>query len=166
MPQIKSAGQRQNIMFPKISDLFTIPELKIRYDPKLPASDRPKIKSSEDAFHLVYPLFMDYLKHREAFMVIYMNRANRVLGVHQTSIGGLSGTVADPKVIYQSALLTNSSSLILVHNHPSDATKPSQNDIDLTKKIKSAGKLLDIDCLDHLILGWDSYYSFADEGLI
>jgi len=78
----------------------------------------------------------------------------------------MAGTVADPKKIFKMALDSNPSSIILAHNHPSNNLKPSQNDIDLTKKLKGAGKLLDVEVLDHLIIGNDSYYSFADESMI
>ena len=95
-----------------------------------------------------------------------MNRANRALGIAQVSHGGISGTVADPKVIFQHALKANASSVILLHNHPSGNTQPSEADIHLTKKLVEGGKLLDIAVLDHLIVTIDGYYSFADEGLI
>jgi len=80
------------------------------------------------------------------------------------SEGGLAGTVADPKKIFQLALEQHASSIILAHNHPSNNLQPSQNDVQLTKKIVAGGKSLDISILDHLIIGNDKYYSFADEG--
>ncbi len=126
--------------------------------------EKKKIKSSEDAFHLLYPELSD--KQYEEFWVLMLDRANQVIRKVNISEGGMAGTVADPKKIYKMALDFNASSLILAHNHPSNNLKPSQNDIDLTKKLKSAGKLLDIEVLDHLIFGNDSYYSFADEGLM
>jgi DNA repair protein RadC len=101
-------------------------------------------------------------------MVMYLNRANRVLGIFPTSVGGITGTVADPQLILSVALKTASTGIILEHNHPSGALKPSQSDIDLTIKIKEGGKLLDIKLLDHLILSPNEkeYYSFADEGMM
>lgn len=125
---------------------------------------RKKVKSSEDAFHILYPELSD--KQYEEFWVLVLDRANQVIRTINISEGGMAGTVADPKKIFKLALELSASSLILAHNHPSNNLKPSQNDIDLTKKLRSAGKLLDIDVLDHLIFGNDSYYSFADEGLI
>lgn len=127
-------------------------------------SEKKKIKSSEDAFHILYPELSD--KQYEEFWILMLDRANQVLRKINISEGGVAGTVADPKKIYKMALDFNASSLILAHNHPSNNLRPSQNDIDLTKKLKSAGKLLDIEVLDHLILGNDSYYSFADESLM
>ena len=146
--------------------LFQISEIKISYWPgKMKRKDRPKIKSSDIAFDILHPNWDD-IAYRESFGILLLDRANQVLGLRWISQGGQAGTVADPKMIFQAALKANSSSLILAHNHPSGNLKPSQNDIDLTKKLKGAGQLLDISVLDHLILGPDGYYSFADEGLM
>lgn len=102
----------------------------------------------------------------EEFWVIYLNRANRVVYYKRISQGGLAGTIVDPKVIFSHGLLHDASSLILVHNHPSGNTEPSEADIRLTQRVKSAGDYLDMEVLDHIILGnnYESYYSFADEG--
>jgi DNA repair protein RadC len=89
-----------------------------------------------------------------------------VLGISEISTGGFAGTVADPKVIFSIALKACASSIILSHNHPSGNLKPSQADLNLTRKIKSGGELLDIAVLDHIILTSDSYFSFADEGIL
>ena len=102
----------------------------------------------------------------EEFVILCLNRANKVLGYSKISQGGLSGTVADPKVIFQVALKSNASSIILCHNHPSGNTKPSDNDIQLTKKLKKAGEFLELNVLDHLIITSDAYFSFADESLL
>ena len=95
-----------------------------------------------------------------------LNRGNRVLGILDVSTGGFAGTIADPKVIFSTALKCCASSLVLAHNHPSGNLKPSQADINLTRKLKDGGALLDISVLDHLIVTSDSYLSFADEGLL
>ncbi len=95
--------------------------------------------------------------------MLLLSRANKVLGFHKVSEGGLSGTVADPKIIFQTALKANSCSIILGHNHPSGNTAPSEADISLTKKLKNAGEFLDLPVLDHIIVTSESYYSFADE---
>ena len=104
--------------------------------------------------------------NKEEFWILLLNRANNLIKKIRISEGGLTGTVADPKIIFKHALDSSASSIILAHNHPSNNLKPSQNDIDLTKKLVSAGKLLEISVLDHLIVGSDTFYSFADEGLI
>jgi DNA repair protein RadC len=103
---------------------------------------------------------------KEEFWTILLNRANRLIKKEQVSSGGISGTVADPKVIFKSALDHYASSIILIHNHPSGNLKPSQADINLTNKMKEAGKLLEIPVLDHIIFGDENYLSFADEGLL
>jgi len=87
-----------------------------------------------------------------------------LLGVARVAVGGTTGTIADPKVIYQLALKVNAQSIIVSHNHPSGNLKPSDMDEKLTRKLKSAGTFLDICFLDHLILTSEAYYSFADEG--
>jgi DNA repair protein RadC len=98
--------------------------------------------------------------------VLLLNRANAVIKKVQISAGGVAGTVADPKIIFKTALENLSSSIILVHNHPSGNLMPSQADKELTKKMKEAGKLLDIPVLDHLIFADRTFYSFADEGIL
>ena len=105
------------------------------------------------------------LKHEE-FHVLYLNRGNYVLQKKQISIGGISGTVADGKIIFKTALELNASGIILAHNHPSGRLNPSEQDRKLTQQLKEFGKLIDIDILDHLIISESGYYSFADEGMI
>ena len=126
--------------------------------------DKPKISSSDDAFQIIYPLLAD-LPHEE-FHVLYLNRANKVMFTQAISRGGVSGTVADAKLIFQYAVQQLASSIILCHNHPSGQLKPSQADIQLTKKLIQAGKVLEISVLDHLIVADKSYFSFADEGMM
>ena len=101
----------------------------------------------------------------EEFMVLLLNRANRVMGCLRLSKGGLTGTVVDLRILFGTALKAMASGIIIAHNHPSNSLQPSEADLELTKKIKEAGKLLDINLLDHLILGTDdNYISFANEG--
>ena len=89
-----------------------------------------------------------------------------MLGVFEVSSGGFTGTVADPKLIFASAIKANACGIILSPNHPSGSLQPSQSDIDLTKKMRDGGKLLEVQVLDHIILSKEGYYSFADEGLL
>jgi DNA repair protein RadC len=102
----------------------------------------------------------------EEFKMILLNRNNRVLGMINISQGGMSGTVADPKLIFVAALKAAASYIILAHNHPSGNLKPSTEDIRLTKKLVDGGKLLDLLVGDHLIITNEGFYSFCDEGLI
>jgi DNA repair protein RadC len=125
---------------------------------------KAKISSSEDIYNLMKPNLLD-LMHEE-FWIILLNRANHVLKKVQISSGGVSGTVADPKIIFKTALENLASAVILVHNHPSGNLKPSEADDSLTKKLKYAGALLDIPILDHIIFTNSNYFSFADENKI
>ncbi|MFN8336401.1 MAG: DNA repair protein RadC [Cyclobacteriaceae bacterium] len=128
------------------------------------AEERPRVMGSADAYDLLKADLLD-IPH-EAFWVVLLNRANRVIKKHQVSQGGVAGTVADPKIIFKVAIEELASGIILAHNHPSGNLSASQADIDLTKKLKESGKLLDIQVLDHIIVGDKSYFSFADEGLL
>lgn len=126
--------------------------------------ERPKITSSREAFDVVAPLFAD-LGHEE-FWVVFLNRANEVISKKMLSSGGKNGTVVDVKMLFKHAIEAEASGLIAFHNHPSGNLKPSQTDIDLTKKIKESGRMLEIGLFDHLIVSERGYYSFADEGLL
>lgn len=126
--------------------------------------ERPRIMGSADAYEILKADLLD-IPH-EAFWILLLNRANRVIKKHQVSQGGVAGTVADPKIIFKVAVEELASGIILAHNHPSGNLTASQADIDLTKKLKESGKLLDIQVLDHIIVGDKSYFSFADEGLL
>ncbi|HMN88990.1 MAG TPA: DNA repair protein RadC [Saprospiraceae bacterium] len=123
--------------------------------------ERPQIRSSRDAWQLIAPILMD-LSHEE-FWILLLNRAGRVIGREQISLGGVAGTVVDAKIVFRKAIESMASSLILVHNHPSGNLQPSQQDINLTQKLKKAGETLDIAVLDHLIITERGYFSFADE---
>lgn len=122
------------------------------------------VSGSKDAYNYLKRFFID-LNHEE-FWVLLMGQNCKVLGKELISKGGLAGTFADPKIIFNIALRYSAANIMLAHNHPSGNLKPSQPDIDLTKKIASAGRLLDIKVLDHLIFTDAGYYSFADEGVI
>lgn len=126
--------------------------------------DRIQVTSSRDIFQAIKSQFAD-LNHEE-FWIVLLNRANKIISKHLISKGGQAGTVADPKIIFQTALENHAAAIMLAHNHPSGNLKPSQADLDLTRKLKSAGLLLDIAVLDHLIIANNVYYSFADEGVI
>lgn len=128
------------------------------------AGEKPKVSGSKEAYEMVKGDLMD-LAHEE-FWVLLFNRANRLIKKKRISEGGVSGTVADPKIIYKLALEELASGIIVVHNHPSGNLTASQSDISLTKKLKEAGKLLEVQLLDHLIVAGPKYFSFADEGIL
>jgi len=123
-----------------------------------------KITCSKDAFGYFEHLLEDY-RHEE-FWLLLLNRNNIVLARKRISIGGVSGTVVDPKVIFKIAIDHLASSIILCHNHPSGNLNPSRQDIEITKKLKEAGKLLEIDIFDHIIIGNKGYFSLSDNFLL
>ncbi|MEM7037387.1 MAG: DNA repair protein RadC [Bacteroidota bacterium] len=116
--------------------------------------------------------FADYLRPRlmdldhERFYAVYLNPHNEVVGEKLISVGGVSSTVADPRVIFREGILLRASAVVLVHNHPSGSLRPSQMDDQLTDRLSKAGKLMDIDVMDHIIVTHDGYFSYVDAGRI
>jgi len=143
-----------------------ISEISINYKPLLQPSEIKKVVTSLDAATFFRSIWSEKLEYIEEFKVLMLTRANKIIGFVKISQGGTTGTVVDPKLIFQAALKANANSLILAHNHPSGQLKPSEQDLFLTKKIKDAGKFLEIPVLDHIILTGESYFSFADDGLL
>ena len=144
-------------------NLPQVAEIKISYHPD--RGDKPVMKSSVDAYNFFKGFFMaDTICLQEQFAVMYLNRANKVLGVTILSKGGISGTVVDIRLTLSVALKCAATSILLCHNHPSENLKPSKNDEDLTDRVKQAAELFDIRLADHIILTSESYYSFNDMG--
>ena len=141
-------------------------EIELSYKRK--KSHHPIIKNSADVyFHLLRFFPEDTIALQERFVAAYVNRSNRVIGVCNISTGGITGIVADPKLILAVALKSAATGIILAHNHPSGNPQPSVQDKEITRKLQEASKLLDIVLLDHLILvPQETYFSFADEGLL
>jgi DNA repair protein RadC len=154
------------MLFDESHNLLLASEITVNYRHRIKPSLMPKLASSKDSADVLRTIWSDKLEHIEEFVVICLNRANRMIGWAKVSSGGLSGTVADPKVIFQIALKSNASSIILAHNHPSGNLQPSEQDIRLTRKNKEAGLVLDLQVLDHIILTSEGYYSFADKGTL
>ncbi|MCC6690059.1 MAG: DNA repair protein RadC [Bacteroidia bacterium] len=125
---------------------------------------REKIITSNNVFEIFKPILAD-LPHEE-FWVLFLNHAGFVLKKELISRGGIAGTIVDVRIIFKAAIENLSSAVILCHNHPSGNTKPSEKDIQLTKKMKEAGKILDIAVFDHIIVSELGYYSFADSGAL
>ncbi len=130
----------------------------------IPGPELQSIRSSSDAYQCVRSKFED-LNHEEFYLLI-LNRAHRLKNIELISKGGISGTVADGKLIFKKALELAASGIILCHNHPSGNLKPSEQDIQLTRQLKSFGAMIDLPVLDHLIVTSSGYYSFADEGMM
>lgn len=126
--------------------------------------ERTAIRSSRDAAEIVMPLLQD-LTH-ESFCAVYLNHANKVLKTEMVSNGGLTGTVADIRIILKNALLATASNLIVAHNHPSGNKTPSEADRQITRKLRESAALMDMKLIDHIIVAGHDYYSFGDEGLV
>jgi DNA repair protein RadC len=132
-----------------------------------PEIEAIKITSSQDAYNVISKFWQDDIEIYESFFVLLLNRANVTIGWAKISQGGVTGTIADPKIILKYAVDCLASSVILAHNHPSGNLTPSNQDDDITNKIKSGLKWIDCNLLDHLILTPNgSYYSYLDEGKI
>lgn len=155
--RINGIGQRQAA---KIISLFEISRRRNQSE----AISRNKISNSLDAFQIFHSIMGD-LPYEE-FWILLLNHANRVVKKARISEGGMTGTVVDPKKLFQICLDNHATSIILGHNHPSGNLNPSEQDKYLTEKLKNAGKLLDISILDHVIVADDRFYSFADNGLL
>ena len=124
-----------------------------------------KVTCSRQAYEYLSSLYdPGQIEHIELFYILLLNRNNNILGAHLLSMGGVAGTVVDPKIIFQTAILANASALVLCHNHPSGNLTPSTQDVDITLKVKAGAKFLDISIADHIIITKEGYYSFADNG--
>jgi DNA repair protein RadC len=144
-------------------------ELTVSYQVTPDWSSLPVIRSSEDAYREIFKFFpLNTVALQEHFIVCYLNRANKMVGVYHTSSGGITHTVADPRIILGTALKIAAVNLIISHNHPSGNLKASTADIELTKRLVESGKFMDINVLDHLIVTPEDgkYLSFADEALM
>lgn len=143
-------------------------EIMVSYRPKIMNSNRPTIHTSMDSYKTLLELYSDdTIFLQEQFAVLFLNRANKVIGAYKLSVGGICGTVADVRLILSVALKVAATSVVLGHNHPSGNLRPSRQDEEITKKIKTAAEFMDIHVLDHIIISPEgNYLSFADEGLL
>jgi DNA repair protein RadC len=147
--------------------MFNVAEIKLSYQNVVSASQRPKISCSKDAYAIFKQHYNpETIQFIEEFMILLLSRSNAVIGLLPISKGGTSGTVTDCKIIMAACLMANASGFIACHNHPSGNLNPSESDSKITKKMKEAGNLMDLQLLDHLIICNEDYYSFADQGLL
>lgn len=146
--------------------MYHIPTVKVQLvrDGSISAEDRPVIRSADDVASIMEPIVS--LLAEEHFYVLLLNTKNRVNGIHEVSVGSLNATVVHPREIFKAAILSNSASVILVHNHPSGDPTPSPEDRHLTEQIAKAGKVLDIPVLDHVIMGDHRYTSLKEKGVL
>ncbi|WP_461791198.1 JAB domain-containing protein [Pedobacter sp.] len=148
-------------------ELFKVAEVQLSYKPHFKAQERPKITSAKQAYDLLLANWdMELINFIEQAKMILLNRNNRVLGIINLSTGGGASTVMDARVIFTTALKATATSILVAHNHPSGNLRPSSEDIRLTEKLKLAGKLLEIEVHDHLIISENGYFSMAEEAMI
>ena len=140
------------------------PKIRIVYSKKMKDSERIKITQAKDVIAVLRSVWSSQIEIREEFVVLMLDKGNQVLGYQLLSKGGISGTIADVRLIYAVALEALASSIIIAHNHPSGNTQPSVADIRLTKQVKEAGQQLNISLLDHIIITKNNHYSLADNG--
>ncbi len=155
--QVKGIGQAKSIIIAAALELG-------RRRHASAALEKTVIKSSGDIAQYLRASLKDY--NYEVFAVVFLNRANKINHFEIISKGGISGTVADPRVILKKALAEEATAIVLCHNHPSGNLQPSRADEELTKKIKEAAGFLDIKVIDHIIVSEEGYYSFADDGIL
>ena len=148
-------------------DVNRVAEVELIYKNSVKSSLRPEVSSSYSAYKIFSNTWdLEKIELQEQFKIMFLNRANKVLGISIISTGGITATYVDIRLIFAAALKSNATSILLAHNHPSGATQPSAADKAITEKIVSAGRILDISVYDHLIVTKQGYFSFADMGLL
>lgn len=148
------------------SDIFPagVSELTMTY--KRTYDKRVEFFASNQIFQWLHSIYSAVWMYQEEFYVLMLDRTNKLFAYKRISAGSSIGTVCDPQMVFQLAIMCHCKNIVLVHNHPSGSSKPSQQDIDLTRKIKQGGKLLEVEVADHIIYAGDNYYSFSDEGML
>ncbi len=148
-----------------MNPVLKVNEITVKYTPVKKVNHI--INTSNDAYNVLMQFFPeDTIALQEQFVILYLNRANKIIGGYKVSVGGITATVVDVRLILSVALKTLATGIILAHNHPSGSTKPSLSDQELTKRVKDASTFMDITLLDHIIISPEAYLSFADEGLL
>ncbi|HEY0655576.1 MAG TPA: JAB domain-containing protein [Chryseosolibacter sp.] len=147
--------------------LFQVAEVELSYRAKVNPTLRPKVTCAQEASDVFRQCWDDSkIDFIEQFHVLLLNRAKHVLGIYRASTGTTAGCAVDARSVFIAALKANASAVILAHNHPSGNLTPSKADTDLTRRLSDAGKIIDIEVVDHIILTRDGYYSFAEQGAI
>lgn len=145
-------------------DLTRLSEIEIKYNPKVKPKDRPVVILPKEAYDLMKPFFKDCLYHHEEAWIMLLNKACKVLGVAKVGGGGLDETIFDQRVVLQYMLKSNAHFVMLFHNHPSQNLNFSSQDLQLTRNIIQACNTLKLSCLDHIIVGEESYNSYMEQG--
>ena len=146
-----------------MNDLYSVSEVKLTYESNRTNKKKLKVNSSARIYELMVKNW-EQIEYRESVKILLLDISNHVLGVNIVSMGGISGSMVDIRMILQGALLANASAIVAIHNHPSGGIRPSMEDDMITHRIKQTAKIMDITLLDHLIIAKDGYYSYADDG--
>ena len=147
-----------------MKELKEVAEVTISYKPNIKPDERVQIKAPKDLQEIfVNFIGTDKIEHREVFCIALLDKTLKLLGIIKISEGGTVGTVVDPKIVFQAALKANAKHIVLCHNHPSGELLPSRADMQITKRIVQAGKVLGIAVLDHLIVSAYGIYSMYSE---
>ncbi|MCF2443300.1 JAB domain-containing protein [Dyadobacter sp. CY345] len=148
-----------------VSNLYQFAEVELIYKSHVKASQRPKISGYYDVYRILLQSWDENkIGFVEQFKILLLDRANKVLGIYEVCQGGTSGVVVDVKLIFAAALKANAHGIILAHNHPSGNLTASEADRLITRRLKSAGEIMEIPVLDHLIITSEGYYSFVEQG--
>jgi DNA repair protein RadC len=150
----------------EIEKVFQVAEVKVQYIPKKKLG--PKIKTANEAVDILKNFYdLNSINLQEEFLILYLNRGHRLIGVYKISKGSINSTLVDVRLVMSVGLKLACSSIILSHNHPSGNIKPSIGDIKITRKLYNAGALLDINIIDHVIVSPDfGYYSFSENNVM
>ena len=145
--------------------LYKVSEVKLSYRNNQP--QRIHVRTSADCYKvLINNWNKRELEHRESFKVLLLNQANIVLGIYTISVGGIAGSGFDARLILQAALLSNASTIVLAHNHPSGNLNPGYGDVEVTKLVQEAARVMTITVFDHIIVCRDTFFSFANKGML
>jgi DNA repair protein RadC len=150
-----------------IQNLFAVNEVEVVYRNKVPRENRLKVQRAEQAYDIFYQSWdMNKIDLLEEFKILMVDVSCACLGLANISVGGITGCVADPRLIFALAIKCRATGIILAHNHPSGSLSPSNADMMLTQRVVDGGRLFDIKVIDHLILGNHQYFSMSDEGVL
>lgn len=146
---------------------YPVPQIKLIYKPDFNFDSRPFIDSTTTAGRFfLYTWDKDTVQMQERFRVLLLNRAQRIIGVYESAVGTATSTLVDPRLVFSASILANACYIVIAHNHPSGTLEPSVNDKLLTEKMIKAGRLLDIEVMDSIIVTRDNFFSFAAANLI
>ena len=160
---MQSASQGKKTKKKEILQMIKVKSLEIR-EIEYSYDKRPKISGMDDVIKAVKPMIAD--QNKEFFIALYLNTKNGIIKQEVISVGSLNANVVHPREVFRTACMVSASSIIVAHNHPSGDPAPSREDIEITKKLAEAGKMMGIELLDHVILGQDRNYGFKENGLL